>query len=110
MPGLIQLRASGVDTVRAVPGTTVFALTGKIPARGTNWTAVAFVWDTVSGADDYRIQVGPSSGVYTTHDQHVGYVLTVTLTLPPGTTYYSRVIPYTGGAAGTPTTERTVTV
>lgn len=67
---------------------------------------VAFVWAAVESATSYILQVGPSTGTYTTYNNNVGNVLTCSLPLAAGT-YYTRVVPV---GAGSPTAEQTVTV
>ena len=80
----------------------------RIKGRGklTTGTAVAFVWDDVVGATSYVLQVGTSSGNYNRSNSNVGNVLTMELTLSPGT-YFSRVVPVGAGSA---TAERQVVV
>lgn len=78
-------------------------------AADTTTQDVAFVWDAVTGADSYVLQIGRTLGTADVFNADVGYVLTYTVTLNGGT-YYSRVVPYRDAVAGTPTDWQTVTV
>lgn len=86
----------------AVPNGTLVLI--KLPS-----TTVAFVWDGVVDATSYVLQVGPSSGTWTNHNEDVGDVLTHSVVLATGT-YVSRVVPYNGATPMTATAEQTVTV
>ncbi|MCU0521417.1 MAG: hypothetical protein MUF84_12075 [Anaerolineae bacterium] len=69
-----------------------------------------FVWTAVPTATSYLLQIRPSaSPTYDTFNSNVGNVLTYGVALPTGS-YYSRVVPYVGGTALTPTAEQAVTV
>jgi hypothetical protein len=69
-----------------------------------------FVWSAVGGATSYVLQIRPStSATYDTYNADVGNVLTYGVALASAT-YYSRVVPYVGGTALTPTAEQAVTV
>ena len=65
-----------------------------------------FVWAAEAGATSYVLQVGPSSGSYTTFNADVGNVLHHTLSLSTGT-YYSRVVPQ---GAGSPSAEQATVI
>jgi len=61
------------------------------PSGEATWMEVVFTWTSVSGATDYTLQIGTSSGASDYFNQSVGNVLTYTLNMPPGT-YYARVV------------------
>lgn len=101
--GGVYTPASGTVTlyIRAQWGTA--SETGTVPN-------VAFLWDAVSGADDYKLRVGTSSGSYLTHDALVGDVTNESLSLAAGT-YYWIVQPYQSGSPyGSATVEQSVVV
>ena len=75
-------------------------------SSGGGGATIAFVWDTVTNATSYVLQVGTASGgPWTVHDADVGLALNHDVPLAPGT-YYSRVVPYIDAAAQTPMTEQ----
>jgi len=90
------------DTVllKLATGSRPGAGTARLRLRG-RWAAgpppatteVAFVWEAVTNANNYKLRVGPTSGVYTTFDALVGNVLTYYLNLEAGS-YVSIVEAY----------------
>lgn len=72
-------------------------------------TSIVFVWDAVTGATSYRLQLGTATGESDVYNVNLGNVLTRTMSLGYGT-YYVRVVPYTGLEAGVATGEEVLTV
>jgi hypothetical protein len=60
---------------------------------------VAFVWDAVTGATSYVLQVGTATGQSNTHDANVGDNLAHDVALAAGT-YYSRTVVVGGASDG----------
>lgn len=66
----------------------------RVQVGGVATVDVSFVWAAVAGANNYRLMVGPSTGVYTTYDANVGNATTSpSLSLAAGT-YYYQVLAY----------------
>lgn len=68
-----------------------------------------FVWDAVSSATSYVLQVGTSTGASDRFNEDVGNVLTYALDLSTGT-YYSRTQAWANSSCLSTTAEQTVTV
>lgn len=85
----------------------------RVKGRGKRQTGteIAFVWDDVTNATSYVLQVGTATGQSDRCNSNVGNVTTMALTLAPGT-YYSRVVIVGGEHDGelTPGGEKSVTV
>lgn len=73
----------------------------------TSSTSTAFVWDTVVGADEYRLQTSLDQVLWTT--QYIGYSLTASIDLDPGT-YWWRVGAFASGTPLSYTTALEITV
>ena len=70
----------------------------KIRAKRDRLENYWFTWSPVVGATSYVLQVGPSTGTYTTFTKDVGNVTAYGLYLASGT-YYSRMVPQGAGSA-----------
>ena len=86
----------------------MFGRTVRVARRssGAPTFAQPFIWDAVTGATSFVLQVGRTTTASDVFNEDVGLVRTYELQLPHGT-YFSRVVPQ---GAGSTTDEQTFTI
>jgi hypothetical protein len=102
--------AASVDLRVSYPNGDTCDLPGLTTDQTVTTKDVPFVWSAVATADSYVLEVGRATGQKDWYDVNVGNVLTTTVTLLTGDTYYSRVKAYLGAVLLDTTTEQLLTI